>query len=71
MIEQTISRLHNMKLYAMSEILTQLIQDTSRSDLTVTEAVSFMVDAEYNKRKNNRIKRLSRQAKLKIDICMF
>jgi DNA replication protein DnaC len=60
-----------MKLYAMSEVLSQLIQDASRSDLTVTEAVSFMVDAEYNKRKNNRIKRLLGQAKLKMTSACF
>jgi len=71
MIEQTMNRLHNMKLYAMGEVLSQLIQDTSRSDLTVTEAVSFMVDAEYNKRKNNRIKRLLRLAKLKMPSACF
>ena len=71
MIEQTISRLHNMKLYAMSEVLSELTKDTSRSDLTVIEAVSFMVDAEYNKRKNNRIKRLLHQAKLKMPSACF
>jgi DNA replication protein DnaC len=66
MMEQTIHKLHEMKLYAMAEVFRQGCQSSDKANLTTSELVAFMVDAEYDKRKNNRISRLLRQAKLKI-----
>lgn len=66
MMEQTVHKLHDMKLYAMADIFRQKCQAPDKGDLTATELVSFMVEAEYGKRKNSRITRLLRQAKLKI-----
>ena len=66
MIEETIRKLQQMRLYAMTEQIRQLI-DTSRFEsLSSTALLSFLVDAEFNKRNQSRIERLLRQASLKI-----
>ena len=66
MIEETIRKLKDMRLYAMSEQLRQLIDSSRFAQMDTDALLSFIVDAEYDKRRKNRIERLLRQAKLKI-----
>lgn len=63
MIEETIRKLNDMKLFAMSDKLREFTQNNQLSSI---EQLAFMVDAEYDRRKNNRIKRLLRNAKIKL-----
>jgi DNA replication protein DnaC len=66
MIEETLRKMQQLRLYAMSEQVRQLIDTSQIQKLTPTDFLSFVVDAEYNKRNQNRIERLLRQASLKI-----
>ena len=66
MIEETIRKLTNMKLFAMADKLREFTQNNRSGQLDSTEQLAFMVDAEYDRRKNNRIKRLLRNAKIKL-----
>lgn len=66
MIEQTIQKLQNLKLYAMAEVFREMCMKPQNPGTDASEVVAFMVEAEYDKRKNNRITRLLRQARLKM-----
>jgi len=66
MIEDTLRKLQEMRLYSMSEQIRQLIATSRYSNLGADELLSFVVNAEYDKRNKNRIDRLLKQASLKI-----
>lgn len=66
MIEETVRKLNEMKLFAMADKLRELTHNNQSGQLDSTEQFVFMVDAEYDRRKNNRIKRLLRNAKIKL-----
>lgn len=66
MIEETLRKMQQLRLYAMSEQVRQLIDTSQMQKLTPADFLAFAVDAEYNKRNQSRIERLLRQASLKI-----
>ncbi len=66
MTEETIRKLNEMKLFAMADKLREFTQNNLTGQLDSTEQLAFMVDAEYDRRKNNRIKRLLKNAKIKL-----
>lgn len=66
MIEQTVHKLQEMKLYSMAEVFNEMCTNPKHAGADTSEVVAFMVEAEYDKRKNNRITRLLRQARLKM-----
>ena len=66
MIEETIRKLNDMKLFAMADKMREFTQNNRSGQFDSTEQLAFMVDAEYDRRKNNRIKRLLRNAKIKL-----
>lgn len=66
MIEQTVHKLQKLKLYAMSEVFREMCMKPQNTGTDASEVVAFMVEAEFNKRKNNRITRLLRQSRLKM-----
>lgn len=66
MIEETLRKLQQMRLFAMTEQVRHLI-DTSRFETLSADALlSFLVDAEFDKRNKSRMERLLRNASLKI-----
>lgn len=65
MIKATIAKLVDMKLFTMAEKAEQLSCSPTASALGPTEMLSFCVDAEYDKRRANRLSRLLRDAKIK------
>lgn len=66
MIEDTIRKLQEMRLYTMSEQIRHLIDTSRYQKLKADELLSLLVDAEYDKRNKNRVERLLRQASLKM-----
>lgn len=66
MIEQTVHKLQEMKLYSMAEVFSEMCTNPKHAGADASEVGAFMVEAEYDKRKNNRITRLLRQARLKM-----
>jgi DNA replication protein DnaC len=66
MIEETVRKLNEMKLFAMADKLREFTHNNQSGQLDSTEQFVVMVDAEYDRRKNNRIKRLLRNAKIKL-----
>ncbi len=66
MLEDTLRKLQEMRLYSMSEQIRHLIDTSRYNNLSADDLLSFIVNAEYDKRNKNRIDRLMRLASLKI-----
>lgn len=60
--ESTLNKLIEMRLTAMADALRIQFQDHSMAELSFEERLGYLVDIEYNSRKNNRLKRLIRSA---------
>lgn len=65
MIEQTIEQLREMRLGGVIEAFKEQIESVQYSDLSFNERFSLLVDREFIRRKNNKIRGSLRQAKLK------
>jgi DNA replication protein DnaC len=66
MIEETIRKLQHLRLFAMIEQIRQLVDTSRLGTLSADDLLAFIVDAEYDRRNNNRIARLLQQAGLKL-----
>ena len=66
MIQATMEKLSGMKLYAMADKAAELSAGPALSKLGPVELLSFCVDAEYDKRKQSRLTRLQKNARLKL-----
>ncbi len=62
--EQTIIKLREMQLKHMAEKFSQQLNNTSFEDISFEERFSMIVDAEWSRRKNNRMFRLIKSAGL-------
>jgi DNA replication protein DnaC len=58
----TASKLREMKLSIMATAFQQQLSNKAVSDLSFEERIGLLVDAEYTARKNNRLKRLIKNA---------
>lgn len=60
--QTTINKLIEMRLTAMADAYRIQIKENSLGDLSFEERLGLLVDIEYTSRKNNRLKRLIRNA---------
>jgi len=58
----TVRKLHEMKLSVMATAFQKQLQDNSFADMSFEERFGLLADAEWTARKNNRLKRLIRSA---------
>jgi len=58
----TVSKLHEMKLSVMAKSFQNQMNDSATAELGFEDRFSMLVDAEWTARKNNRLKRLMRKA---------
>jgi len=65
-LNQTISKLTEMKLYGMAESLSRRINQPDHKGLSFEDFLTLLIDDEYLNRKNNKYTRLLKQAKFKI-----
>lgn len=68
--EETLRKLNEMKLHAMSDALQKLLVDSPGNQLSFSEKVAMMIDGEWTARENRRLHRLLRAAKLGINACL-
>ncbi|NLV49313.1 MAG: ATP-binding protein [Clostridiales bacterium] len=61
--EATIKRLIEMRLTAMANALIHQMRDNSADNLSFEERIGLLVDVEYTSRKNNKLKRLVKNAR--------
>lgn len=62
--QSTMDKLIEMRMTAMADALRIQLDDTSMKDVPFEDRLGMLVDTEYNSRKNNRLKRLIRNAEL-------
>ena len=58
----TVTKLHEMKLGVMASLFLKQLKDNGVSALSFEERFGLLVDAEWTTRRNNRLKRLMRSA---------
>ena len=63
--QNTIDKLIEMRLSSMADAFRIQMNDPSMKDVPFEDRFGMLVDVEYTNRKNNRLKRLIRQAELK------
>ncbi len=66
MLEQTVKKLSDMRLYAMSSKLQEFNTAGKLNSIEPIEMITYMVDSEHDKRKQNRINRLTKNSHIKI-----
>ncbi|RPJ06396.1 MAG: AAA family ATPase [Deltaproteobacteria bacterium] len=65
--EQTFEKLYTLKLAGMAEALKRQMADPEMNDLSFEERFAMLADSEYLFRENKRMKRLLKNAKLKLN----
>lgn len=60
--QSTINKLVEMRLTAMADAFRTQLRDNTLNNLSFEEKIELLVDIEYTSRKNNRLKRLIRNA---------
>ncbi|MDR1907885.1 MAG: ATP-binding protein [Holosporales bacterium] len=69
--ESTLAKLHDMRLSAMADAFRLQMKDPSIADLPFDDRFGLLVDTEWDTRRNNRLKRLIRNADFPISgACM-
>jgi DNA replication protein DnaC len=66
MIEETARKLNDMRLFEMLAKMREISESAQLNAIEPIELVTYMVDAEYDKRRKNRIDRLKKKAKIKL-----
>ena len=62
MNEQTLSKLHEMKLSAMAEAYIEQVTNRDYQKMDFEQRLSLLVDLEYSRRKSNKLQRLVQAA---------
>lgn len=68
--QQTIDRLHQMKLIGMAEAFLAQVQKPDLNDLSFEERFGLLVEHEWTYRHNKRLARLLKQARLRLPACL-
>jgi len=66
-IRQTLDKLYEMKILGMAKALSGQIEQPATQDLSFEERLGLLVDHEYTYRRNRRLARLLKEAKLRLD----
>jgi DNA replication protein DnaC len=68
--EQTFDKLYGMKLLGMAEAFKEQSQQPSFQDLSFDERFGILVDRQWSWKETARLKRLLKEAKLKLQACV-
>lgn len=68
--QKTVDRLHQMRLWGMSEAFVAQLQKPDYQELSFEERLGLLVDQEWTYRQNRRLARLLRQARLRLPACL-
>lgn len=68
--QQTIEKLAVLKLNGMADNFTLQLQQPKMNDLSFEDRFAMIVDAQWDWKENNRMKRYLRDAKLKLPACV-
>ena len=65
LLEQTLTKMHSMRLATMAESLEQRLQRGDQNDLSTEEFVGLLIDDEHSARKNRKLSRIIGKANFK------
>lgn len=65
LLEQTVDKLHQMKLFGMASSLKERMDKKEHTGLSITDFIGFIVDDEWNHRENSRLSSRLRKAKFR------
>src|SRR5512137_2393037 len=68
--EQTFDKLHAMKLIGMAEGFKEQLEQPSFRELSFEERFGMLVERQWSWKENKRLKRLIKDAKLKLQACI-
>jgi len=68
--EQTFDKLYAMKLIGMAEGFKEQLEQSSFRDLSFEERLGMLVEHQWSWNENKRLKRLLKEAKLKLQACI-
>ena len=68
--QQTIERLHQLRLTGMAQAFDAQLHDTGYHALSFEERFGLLVEQEWLHRQNKRLARLLRQARLRLPACL-
>jgi len=68
--EQTLEKLYAMKLNGMADAFKEQLQQPDMTELSFEERLALVVDRQWTWKEDRRMKRLFRNAKLKINGCV-
>jgi DNA replication protein DnaC len=69
-LEETIKKLHELKLRAMADAVRELVAKPPGNQLSFEEKLGLVVDCEWTERQNNALARRLKQAKLGQSACL-
>lgn len=68
--QQTLDKLYIMKLLGMADGFKEQLQQPSFQDLSFDQRFGMLVDGQWTWKENKRLKRLLKEAKLKLQACV-
>lgn len=68
--KETIRKMSQLRLNGMVQAFQNLIENTHRMDMTVDEAVTYLIDSEWDDKHNKRLDRLIKGAKFRYKASM-
>ena len=68
--EQSLEKLYAMKLNGMAEAFAEQLQQPNIDELVFEERIGLLVDRQWIWKEDRRMKRLLKNAKLKINACI-
>jgi len=68
--QQTINKLHELKLTGMAEAFSDQIKQPDMDRLSFTERFGLIVDRQWTWKENNRMERYLKNARMKLDACV-
>lgn len=63
--KETISKMSQMRLHGMVMAFENMLENNNRMDLTVDEAITYLVDSEWDDKHNRRLDRLIKGARFR------
>lgn len=70
MIQQTLEKLHHLRLHGMADSLSEQLASPASRDLSFEDRFALLVDAEITHKENARLKRLLKGARLRESACL-
>ncbi len=70
LLQQTIDKLHDLRLRPMAEALQEQLDSGSYAEMSFNERFGLLVDHEWERRQRKRVERRLKEAKLKAKACI-